>query len=76
MLYAILGLVLSVSISGLIYFLRKDNQEKGKIEEENLILRSTNEALSNRPLTDIDLVTRLRERAANERKNQRQPDDT
>jgi len=45
----------------------------GKKEAEKEILEHENEAIANRPITDDDLVAKLRDKSANARKNYRKP---
>lgn len=68
---SILVIVLCVSVVGLLWLLRKETLNRGKIEEDNKILGANNEALSNRPLTQRDLTERLRNKASKQRKDKR-----
>lgn len=65
MLYA----VLIAAIAVLFWLSRQDSQQSGKQEKTIEIVEATNEALSDRPLTDSDFVKRLRDLAARKRKD-------
>ncbi len=67
----VLALLLLFTIGSLIFYMRTDSEEKGEAKASNKTLKAENEALSNRPLTDADLIARLRDRAANEREDKR-----
>ncbi len=58
---------LFVLVIALLYLVKNEVEKRGKEEEDVNVLEATNEKLSNRPLTDDDLIKRLRSRAANER---------
>lgn len=53
----------------LFWVILRDTKKQGALEQANKELEVNSEAINDRPLSDSDLVARLRERAANERKN-------
>ena len=55
----------------LLNYLRNETYNRGESDRDNQTLRAENEALSNRPLTDADLIARLRNRAADQRQDNR-----
>lgn len=50
-------------------WVQKETYKRGQSDRDNQTLEAENEALSNRPITDSDLINRLRKRAANQRQD-------
>lgn len=65
---SIIGAILSVAVKGLMaFFLPSKDEKLGQSEQRNADLEASNEALSNRPVTNDDLVRVLTTKADNER---------
>jgi len=58
-----------IGFATLLYYLRKETLSSGALSQQAKDLEATNEALSNRPVTDNDLLKLLRDKAASERKD-------
>ncbi len=67
------GIAILAAFGMFLYFMRRDNRKRGESEAKQEIMEHENEAIANRPITDDDLLLKLREKSLNARKLLRKP---
>jgi hypothetical protein len=75
MIYVLIGVsvALFIPLFVLLLLMRHDKIKEGKIDEENSHLHSLNEKLADRPISDSDLIKRLRTKADAGRSDKSKP---
>jgi hypothetical protein len=67
------SIILFAGVVALMLWIVRLSKKRGATEEENEHIHNLNEKLSDRPITDSDLIKRLRDKASDGRRDQGKP---